>query len=161
MRHPLGHALGTGRNYLRTIYESPDVTVIEHVVAKRVSGRTDVVSLAYRACSRPTGRQTLIYSGSPGSGPFPSIGFDARGNWLVYGHFIGSGQITQDSGSLHSLDVRTGKRGPVVNQGAGAVHGGGDHAIDAVAPSAITDLTVRGQTITWVVGGSTKTAVLP
>jgi hypothetical protein len=115
---------GTGRNYLRTIYESPDVTVIEHVVAKRVGSRSDVESLAYRACSRATGRQTLIYEGSPGTGPFPSIGFDARGNWLVYSHFIGSGQITQDSGTLHSLNARTGNRGPVVDQHGGAVAGG-------------------------------------
>jgi hypothetical protein len=207
---PSAKPLGTAKNYLRTIYRSPDVSVIEHVTAKPVGGRSDVVSLAYRACSRATGRQRLIYAGSPGTGPFPEIGFDARGNWLVYGHFIGSGQITQDSGTVHSLNVRTGARGPLVNQVAGAVAGSdglipdvgqaytqlaiaddgqyawvtdtpavagnpttpttglfapaaanGDRAIDPEAPSAVTDLTVHGQTITWVVGAKTETAVLP
>jgi hypothetical protein len=206
---PSATPLGTGRNYLRTIYESADVTVIEHVVAKPIDGKSDVVSLAYKSCSRTTGHEILIYQGSPGTGPFPSIGFDARGNWLVVGHHIGSGVLTVDSGTIRSLNARTGQRGPVVDQNGGIVPGAdglipdvgqaytqlaiasdgqfawvsdlpatagslppvttglfapegrdGDRAVDPEAPSAITDLTVHGQTITWVVGGKTKSATL-
>jgi len=202
--------VGTARNYRETIYESPDVNVIEHVVSKLVNGEPDIETLTYRACSKGNGRQTQIYEGSPGTGPGPNYGFDARGNWLVYGHFIGSGEIPASGGSVRSLDARSGRRGPVVNQIAGVVAGGdgllpdvgqaytqlaiasdgeyawvsdvpatagnptstttglfapaapdGDRAIDAEPPSAITDLTVHGQRITWVVGGQTKSAVLP
>ena len=93
---------------LQQIEQSRDGRIVMVRVVKR---RRDEF---WYACWRPTGRRRYLGTARelPGGGLEVIGAFNFRGPWLVWS------RTTEAAGgrdAMHSLDVRTGKRGPTVN----------------------------------------------
>ncbi len=131
------------------VFRTSKLVVIRHLTGRyNDHHRFFTATASYRACWRATGR-TFVYVNQPTRGIEPVIGFRASGDWLVYNSFGGSSMIAKGTGVIASVDVKTGRRGPVVRQAAGVVAGAGGYIPGGLEGSTQLAVTTDGD-FAWV-----------